>query len=149
MLNVECRMFTPSPKREARGEGKQARQSESAAQNIEMRPQIDQCEAEINQKHPTAIAAIEQQVINPRYVRPLDAEQRVATIPIVHENAAMEMTVPTPNARRYVSACAVLGNARIGSTPRKCELPATPCRMPIPNAACVCRCDSDRSCDFG
>ncbi len=69
---------------------------------------------------------MEQQLIKARYVRLLLAAHRVATNPIVHEKAAIDTIVPTPNAARYPSAWPVVRKARIGSTPRKCELPASP-----------------------
>ena len=56
---------------------------------------------------------------------------------LVAANAVIATTVPTPNAPMYVRAAPRVGSARAGSTPRKCELPAIPCRIPMQNDACA------------
>jgi len=50
----------------------------------------------------------------------------------------MARTVPTPNPDKYPSAEDQSGKANVGNTPRKCELPARPWSVPMPNAACGC-----------
>jgi hypothetical protein len=89
----------------------------------------------VNHTQPMIIAATPQAVIRPRYTLTPSAAQRVAIRPMPHENTAIARIVPTANATRYAIACALVGSASIGRIPKKCELPARPCNVPIANAA--------------
>ena len=81
------------------------------------------------------MAAKAQPYIKLRYNAGPLALKRVPSQPIAQENNAIEAIVPTAYAIRYPVAWVRVGSARTGSTARKCELPAKPCRMPIPKAA--------------
>jgi len=81
------------------------------------------------------MAAPPQVDMNPRYTCVPRREHRNAAVPTTWEKAAMETMVPAANAHKYSADSNRVWNASIGSTPRKCELPARPCSTPIPTAA--------------
>src|SRR5688500_1333308 len=66
-----------------------------------------------------------------RYARGPGARPMAAPKPVM---ARMD---PAPNAAMYASDADRVGRASAGRTPRKWELPATPCRTPMKNEACA------------